>query len=138
MQYQSFVPPGLWERTRWIRIAFIAGLAIGLLLGWFFHGIISFFVQFGLVALLLLPLLVIGYLWWRSGRRSRTNAGPMTVMTWSSEVPGRSPGARPTNVEDVPFTTTERRPPTAPTYDVEDELDALRAERERAGRDRQP
>jgi hypothetical protein len=95
MRYQSYVPPGLWERTRWIRIAFVAGLGIGLLLGWFFHGIISFFVQFGLVALLLLPLLIIGYLWWRSSRRPRTGSGPMTVMTWSNEFPGRPPGARP-------------------------------------------
>jgi hypothetical protein len=136
MRYQSYVPPGLWERTRWIRIAFVAGLGIGLLLGWFFHGIISFFVQFGLVALLLLPLLIIGYLWWRSSRRPRAGSGPVTVMTWSNDFPGRPPGARPGDVEDVPFTTSERRPPP-PTaaYDVDAELDALRAERDRAERE---
>ena len=132
MRYQSYVPPGLWERTRWVRIAFLAGLGLGMLLGWFFHGIISFFVQFGLVAILLLPLLIIGFFWWRASRRPRSGSGPMTVMTWSGNLPGRPAGPRPGDVEDVPFTTAERRPPTV--YDVDEEWEACRAGRVRSER----
>ncbi len=138
MRYQSYVPPGFWQRTRWIRFAFLAGLLLGVLLGWLFHGIISLFMQFGLVAVLLLPLLVIGFLWWRASRRPRGEGGPMTVMTWSNESSWRQPTAPPADVVDVrdardaAFTTAERRPQPSTAADVEAELAALRAERERA------
>lgn len=126
MRYQSYVPPGLWQRTKWIRVAFLLGLVLGLLLGWLFHGIISLFMQFGLVAVLLLPLLVIGYLWWRSSRRPSERS--TTVMTWSNVPPQPS-----TDIEDVPFTASDRRPPSA--SDVDAELEALLAERERTRRE---
>ena len=140
MRYQSYVPPGLWQRTRWIRFAFLAGLVLGVLLGWLFHGVISLFMQFGLVAILLLPLLVIGFLWWRASRRPRGERGPVQVMTWSNGPPWRQPTAPPADVADVvdvtdardaAFTTAERRPRPS-SADVEAELAALRAERDRA------
>lgn len=88
MNVQSAIPQHWWERIRWARHGFLAGLILGLLMGWFFHGVISVFVRFGLVLLLLLPLLAIGYLWWRSNRGGRpAGSGPQTgqVVTWSSE-----------------------------------------------------
>ncbi len=136
MRYQSYVPPGLWQRTRWIRFAFLAGLVVGVLLGWFFHGVISLFMQFGLVAILLLPLLVIGFLWWRASRRPRGERGQVQVMTWSNGPSWRQPAPPPADVVDVTdardaaFTSAEphSRPSTA--ADVEAELAALRAERD--------
>ena len=62
----------------------------------------------------------------------------MTVMTWSNESSRRQPTAPPADVVDVrdardaAFTTAERRPQPSTAADVEAELAALRAERERA------
>lgn len=79
MNQQTFTASGLWQRTKWIRFAYVAGLITGMLVGWLLHGIISLVLRFGLVALLLLPLIVILYLFWRSARANRTT----TVVTWS-------------------------------------------------------
>lgn len=79
MNQQTFTASGLWRRTKWIRFAYVAGLITGVLVGWLLHGIISLVLRFGLVALLLLPLIVILYLFWRSSRSNRTT----TVVTWS-------------------------------------------------------
>lgn len=59
----------LWSRTRLARIAFIVGLLLGLFLGWFFHGIISFVFRFFLVLALLVPLVIVTYAWWRLRRQ---------------------------------------------------------------------
>jgi hypothetical protein len=79
MRAQAYTSTGLWQRTKWISWAYVAGLLSGVLVGWLLHGIISLFIRFGLVALLLLPLIVILYLFWRSSRGNRRT----TVMTWS-------------------------------------------------------
>lgn len=73
--------PTLWDRTRWPRYAFVAGVLVGIILGWFFHQVVSLVMGAGFVLVLLLPLLVIGYLWWRS-RSHRTAAQGPTVVTW--------------------------------------------------------
>lgn len=146
----------LWERFRWARGGFLAGLLVGVVLGWVFNGIISFLLRFGLVLVLLLPLLVIGWLWWRSSRSGGTNGpggpgGPVTtVVTWrGDETRARDAGGGlrqdwRSEREPEPFDTipTEGRvttPPSGPSRpsqrpvpeDVEAELDALRREQER-------
>ncbi len=92
MQFQ--MPPNQpnpMRHYRGIFNGFLAGLLVGALLGWFFHGVVSFFVQFGLVLLLLIPLILIGLFLWRS-RRAGTRAGPgagdrggMRVYTWGGD-----------------------------------------------------
>ncbi len=126
MRYRTYVPQGLWQRTRWIRLAFIVGLVVGLILGWLFHGIISLVMKFGLVAILLLPIIIIGFLWWRASRRP--SGRPMTVMTWRG-----GPSDPSGTVEDVPFTTADR--PRTASSDVEAELDALRSARDHERRE---
>ena len=63
------VPPHWWERLKGAQFGFIGGLLIGLLLGWFFHGVISLAVRLGFLVLLLLPLIgaLLGLLWAGSG-----------------------------------------------------------------------
>ena len=61
------------ERFRWGSYGFAGGLIIGLILGWFFHGVISFVVRFGFVALLLVPVVVVFLVWRRLEDRGRAN-----------------------------------------------------------------
>lgn len=81
----SFIPytsAGWWDRTRVMRYVFAAGLISGIFVGWFFHGLISMAVQFGMVILLLLPLAILGFMWWRSTRERSRMQSTMTVMRW--------------------------------------------------------
>ena len=88
MNFNAYTPPGWWDRIRLLRYAFVAGLVVGVFMGWFFHGIISMVLQFGFVAMLLLPLIVLAFMWWRSSREQRRVQSTMTVMRWS---PGQYP-----------------------------------------------
>ncbi len=143
------VPPNWWERLKGAQFGFIAGLVVGLLMGWFFHGVISLAVRFGLLLVLLLPLLVIGWLWLRSQRAPRptkeTSPGAMTAREsgWTTVIDIQRPPqmAQSDPVEDsplidVPFTRPAQPPPDAPNNqnalgDIEAELDALKRQRER-------
>jgi cbb3-type cytochrome oxidase subunit 3 len=84
MSFNTYTSPGWWDRTRMMRYVFSAGLVIGLFAGWFFHGLISMLVQFGMVILLLLPLAVLGFMWWRSSRERNRMQSTMTVMRWGN------------------------------------------------------
>ena len=66
-----------------LRYAFVVGMVFGMALGWAFHGVISMAVRFGVVALLLIPLLLVGFMWWRSSRERNRMRATMTVMRWN-------------------------------------------------------
>lgn len=51
-------------RMQWGSYGFFAGLAVGVLLGWFFAGFIGAFVRVGIVALILIPIVLL-FLAWR-------------------------------------------------------------------------
>lgn len=118
MNRQTITTSSLWQRTRWIRFAYIAGLITGVLVGWLLHGVISLVFRFGLVAVLLLPLIVILYLFWRSARGNRTT----TVVTWGGPG-GYANGTGPAATDG----DGRIRPDANGVYD----LDALLKEQER-------
>lgn len=66
-----------------LRYAFIAGLLVGIMFGWFFHGLISMAVRFGVVAVLLIPIALLVFMWWRSSRERNRLQTTMTVMRWN-------------------------------------------------------
>lgn len=73
----------LWGRTRLLRIGFIAGLAVGLLAGWFFHGVISLVVRFFFVIVLLVPFVIAVFAWWRLRQQaSRYRTSRTGVDEW--------------------------------------------------------
>lgn len=67
---------------------FIAGLIVGLLLGWFFHGVVGLVIRLGFVLLLLIPLaIVVWYFFMRSRGGSSDEgdgSGRVQVYTWRS------------------------------------------------------
>lgn len=117
MNRQTITTSGLWQRTRWIRLAYVAGLLSGILVGWLLHGIISLVFRFGLVALLLLPLIVILYLFWRSARTNRRT----TIVTWGG----------PTGFDNGTGPATNGDGRIHPNADGVYDLDALLKEQER-------
>jgi F0F1-type ATP synthase assembly protein I len=78
-QFNRNEPKSLWQQTMRARYGFAAGIVVGILLGWFFHGIVSFVVRLGIIALLLIPILIIAWFFLRarSGgiRRTETPSG---------------------------------------------------------------
>jgi hypothetical protein len=78
----------LWTRTRLLRIGFVAGLIVGALAGWFFHGVISLIVRFFFVIILLIPFVVALIAWWRL--RRQVNQGREGRDDWDYR-PARSP-----------------------------------------------
>jgi len=89
MQTQPSSPYDFWARTRVPRITFLIGLILGLVMGWFFHGVISLIIRLGILLIFLVPLastMLLGAVsnaldvqfipakirdWWRTGVRER-------------------------------------------------------------------
>jgi len=51
-------------RFQWGSFGFVAGILLGVLMGWFFVGIVGAFIRVAMVALVIVPV-VFGYLAWR-------------------------------------------------------------------------
>ena len=86
MSFNMYASGGWWNRTRSWRYVFLAGVVFGIVIGWSFHGVISLFMRFGLVFVMLLPLLALGYMWWRSSQE-RKRVHPTTVVRWTGQDP---------------------------------------------------
>lgn len=52
-------------RIEWGSYGFFAGLAIGILIGWFFSGFIGAFIRVGIVALIVVPIVLLFIAWRR-------------------------------------------------------------------------
>lgn len=68
-----------WSRTRWPRYTFGVGLLAGIFLGWFFHGVVSFIIRFGVMALVVAALIGLFFAWraWTGRGKSQ-----VTVVRW--------------------------------------------------------
>ncbi len=102
--FSSMLPPEWSHRLKGAQFGFIAGIVIGLIFGWIFHSVISLAFQFGLVMFLLIPLVVIGWFWFRSQRAARNSQ--------QASPPGGQPRGSWTTVIDVQTVEPMRRPPT--------------------------
>lgn len=51
-------------RAQWGSYGFMAGILIGIFLGWFFHGFVGAFLRVGIAAIVLIPL-IIAFIGWR-------------------------------------------------------------------------
>jgi predicted lipid-binding transport protein (Tim44 family) len=131
----SGIPQQWWDRLRGAQFGFIGGLLIGLLLGWFFHGIISLAVRMGVLLLLLLPLIAIAWLWFRSQRATRSpQSGPGTVVTWTAvgTMPRQPPPPAPNFGSDVLVDVPVVKPTDRTRPDeIEAQLEALKRQQER-------
>jgi F0F1-type ATP synthase assembly protein I len=72
---------GLRERARWSSCGFIAGLVVGMILGWIFHGFVGTAVRVGVVLLFLIPFLA-ALVFWLSSRRGGGGSSVVQEATW--------------------------------------------------------
>jgi Na+-driven multidrug efflux pump len=69
------------DRAQWSAYGFIAGILIGLVLGWLFHGVIGTVVNFLIVAALLTPFIIAFIFWRRTKERIEDLRTPDPVPT---------------------------------------------------------
>jgi hypothetical protein len=67
----------LRERIRWAGCGVIAGLIMGMVLGWMFHGFVGAIIKIGIVLIFLVPL-VAAVLFFLSSRRG--SGGKITIQ----------------------------------------------------------
>jgi F0F1-type ATP synthase assembly protein I len=63
-------PPSILDRYRPVVYSFIAGLLVGMLIGWFYHGFVGLLIRI-LVLIPLLILVVAAVMFWRGTTRQR-------------------------------------------------------------------
>lgn len=139
----GMLPPEWSYRVKGAQFGFIAGILIGLILGWIFHSVISFAFQIGLVIFLLIPLVIIGWLWFRSQRAPRAahpsdRPGDPGAGGWATVIDVRTvetmtPPRREANITEARARETEfvdvplvKPTPAQAPLDVEAELEALK------------
>lgn len=64
MNRQDGVNRAQGGRVQWGSYGFLAGILVGVLMGWFFAGFVGAFFRVGMVALVVVPLILI-YMGWR-------------------------------------------------------------------------
>ncbi len=69
-----------WDEIKPKLYIFCAGMVTGLLLGWFFHGLVGTLIRVFLILLLMVPV-VAAFLFWRSVSNERTKAKAPTDVT---------------------------------------------------------
>ena len=72
--------------SRRMQISFIVGLLLGILIGWVFSGLVGAVMRFGFAILLLVPLALAIWFWFKV--RNAGQKGEATMYTWTS---GRLP-----------------------------------------------
>ena len=80
---------------------FVAGLIVGLLLGWFFHGVVGLVIRLGFALVLLIPLAIVIWFFFIRGRIRASGeeggSGRVQVFTWrDGQGLGRASGDPPT------------------------------------------
>lgn len=117
MQFQTNPSQVASLISRRMQIAFVAGLLLGIFLGWAFSGVVSAVMRLGLLAVLLIPLVIALVFWWKIRQAPKVNG--TTIVTWGST--GLPP------VGNDPFGTADLTRPSR-DEDIID-LDELRRER---------
>jgi F0F1-type ATP synthase assembly protein I len=86
--------PSLRERARWTSCGLIAGLILGITLGWMFHGLVGAVIKTAIVLLLLMPFVAAVVFWWSSSRQ-RTASRPYAEVDTIQEASWRDIGSPP-------------------------------------------
>ena len=87
---QSKPPTPIIERIRYGMYGAAAGLFMGVLIGWMFHGFVSVLVRLGLLLVVVIPVCLAIYFWFkvdRANRAARQDSGIREAEWWDSPGP---------------------------------------------------
>ena len=73
---------GLRERARWSSCGLIAGIVIGMILGWMFHGFVGAAIRTAVIILFLIPFIAALVFWASSRRGGSGTSSPVQEATW--------------------------------------------------------
>lgn len=72
----------LIERMRWAAYGLLAGMFIGLFLGWMFHAFVGILVRLTIIAIILAPFVVALIFWMRVTNRNRDERAAIQDAEW--------------------------------------------------------
>lgn len=78
----QFSGEGLRERIRWSGCGLLAGLLMGMILGWMFHGLIGTAIKVAIIFLFLLPLAAAVYFWLSTRSGGSNRDGSIREANW--------------------------------------------------------
>ena len=73
---------GLLERAKYGAIGLAAGLFIGIILGWMFHGFVGALVRMVLIIIILLPFVFAIIFWVRTTNKGRVQESGIQEAEW--------------------------------------------------------
>lgn len=68
------------ERLRWAGYGLVAGLVVGLFLGWLFHGFVSTLFRLLIIAIILSPFIVALVFWLKVSNRNRAERSGSAIQ----------------------------------------------------------
>jgi hypothetical protein len=77
----------LLEKLRFGLYGLAIGLFIGLILGWLFHGFVGALVKIGIVAILLVPLGLAIWFWFKISKRNTDDGSAVQEARWHEGPP---------------------------------------------------
>jgi F0F1-type ATP synthase assembly protein I len=72
----------MMERFRFAAYGFAAGVFVGLILGWMFHGFVGILVRLLIVAVILGPFIAALVFWFKVSNRNRVDRSPIQDAEW--------------------------------------------------------
>lgn len=82
MQYQPNPAQVKSLISRRMQISFFVGLFLGIFLGWAFSGVVGAVMRFGIVVVLLVPLVLAIMFWWKVRQAPKVEG--TTIVTWGN------------------------------------------------------
>ena len=73
---------GIWERVRFAGYGLAAGLFLGLILGWMFHGFVGALVRIVLILIILIPFVAAVIFWFKVQNRNRAETDGIQEAEW--------------------------------------------------------
>ncbi len=78
-------PIGLIERMKFIAFGLAAGLFMGIILGWMFHGFVGALVRTILIVILLLPFVFAIIFWVKTTNKDRLKTDSIQEAEWREQ-----------------------------------------------------
>ena len=70
----------MMERMRWAAYGLVAGLVVGLFLGWMFHGFVGLMVRLFIIAIIMTPFVLALIFWLKVSNKNRVDRAESAIQ----------------------------------------------------------